>query len=68
MIVGRIIRNVTEPSGEARNFQVEVRHLSGVASRWPEEYPTYGAALAAAEEAGVEVLLGWREEHIWGNA
>jgi len=67
MVVGRIIKNVSEHSGEARSFQVEVRHPSGASSRWPDEYRTYGAALAAAEDAGVELLLGWREEHVWGH-
>ena len=51
-------------TGEEEAYHVEVRHHSGAASRWPDRYPSYEDALLAANRAGVDVLLGWSEEHV----
>ena len=67
MIIARIIRSLEAQTGEEQAFQVEVRHFSGAASRWPEYYSSYEDALAAARESGADVLLGWRDEHVWNQ-
>lgn len=64
MAIARVVKCVSALGATPATFQVEVRNEFGAASRWPARYEDYDEALAAARAAGVEVLLGWREEHV----
>lgn len=65
MTIARVVKSISaRPECREVVFHVEVRHTSGAASRWPDEYATYEQALLAANLAGVDVLMGWREEHV----
>lgn len=65
MTMARVVKSVSaREEGEEIVFHVEVRHLSGATSRWKDEYRSYEDALLAANSAGIDVLMGWREEHV----
>ena len=64
MTIARIIKCVRAGTGVDGSYQIEIRQIAGATSRWPDKYPSYEAALIAAKQAGVEVLLGWCEGHI----
>jgi len=59
----RIIKIVRASDSRGVTFKVELRPRAGVATRWPQHYSSYEAALVAANSAGLDLLLGWSEEH-----
>lgn len=63
IITARIIKIVRASDSSGVTFKVELRPTAGVVARWPQHYTSYEAALVAANSAGLDVLLGWSEEH-----